>query len=82
MGILRKTLLILLTVYKFSNNNRPFSPSKCPVYVRLPWIGSASQLIAKFTSSVARWYNAVKVQTIFTSRAIFCSIHKDVLLIF
>ena len=31
---------INLTVNKFKNDNRPFDPSKCPVYVRLPWIGS------------------------------------------
>ena len=35
------------TVDKFRNNIRPFGPSKCPVYVRLPWIGSPSQLIAE-----------------------------------
>ena len=34
------------TVDKFRNNIRPFGPSKCPFYVRLPWIGSSSQLIA------------------------------------
>ena len=79
MGIPRKSLLILLTVNKFRNDNRPFGPSKCPVHVRLPWIGSASQLIAdKVTSCVARSYNAVKVQTIFTTSAAFRSIHKDV----
>ena len=32
---------INLSVKKFRNDNRPFSPSKCPVYIRLPWIGSA-----------------------------------------
>ena len=34
------------TVNKFRNNIRSFDPSKCPVYVRLLWIGSPSQLIA------------------------------------
>ena len=53
---------INLTVNKFRNDNRPFGPCKCPVYVRLPWIGSTSQLIAdKVTSSVACFYNVVKV---------------------
>ena len=68
---------------EFRNYHRPFGPSKCSVYVSLPWIGSACQLIAdKVTSSVACCYNAVKVRTIFTTRTAFCSIHKDVLLIF
>ena len=67
---------INLTVNKFRNNDRLFGPSKGPVYIKLPWNGSASQLIAdKVTSSVAHCYNAVKVQTI---RATFHSIHKDV----
>ena len=26
------------TVYKFRNNISSFGPSKCQVYVRLPWI--------------------------------------------
>ena len=51
---------INLAVNKFMNNNRLFGPSKCPVYVRLPWIGSTSQLIAnKVISSVARCHNVV-----------------------
>ena len=55
----------------------PIGTSKCPVYVRFPWIGSASQLIAnKLTSSVARCYNAVKVQNIFRF------VYKDVRPIF
>ena len=70
-------------INKFGNDNRPFGPSKCPVYVRLPRIGSASQLIAdKVTSFVARCCNAVNVQAILTTRTTFRSIHKDVLPIF
>ena len=60
-----------------------YCPSKCPVYVRLPWIGSPSQLIDdKISSSVTHCYNAAMVWTIFTTRAEFRSIHKDVLPIF
>ena len=71
------------TVYKFRNNIRPLGPSKCPVYVRLPWIGSPSQLIAdKVSSSVTCGYNAAMIQTIFTTQSAFRSIHKDVLPIF
>ena len=74
---------INLTVNKFRNDNRPFGPTKCPVYVvRHPWIGSASQLIADKVTSVACYYNAVKVRTIFTNRTAFQSTHKVVFPIF
>ena len=83
MGILRKLLLTPMnrTVDKFRNNIVPFGSPKCPVYVRFPWIGSLSQLIAnKVSSSVTPCYNAALVWTIFTTRAAFCSIHKDVVI--
>ena len=61
----------------------PFGPPKCPVYVRLPWIGSSSQLIAgKVSSSVTHCYNTAMVRTIFTTQAAFHSTHKDVLPLF
>ena len=56
------------TVYKFRNNIRPLGPSKSSVYVRLPWIGSPSQLIAdKVSSSVIHCYNAAMIRTFFTT---------------
>ena len=71
------------TVNKFRNNIWPLGPSKCPVYARLLWIGSLSQLIAdEVSSSVTHYYNAAMVQTIFTTWAAFHSTHKDVLPIF
>ena len=54
-----------------------------PVYVRLPWIRSLSQLIDdKVSSSVTRCNNAAMVRTIFPIRAEFPSIHKDGIPIF
>ena len=48
-----------------------------------PWIASPHQLIAdKVSSSVTHCYYAAMVQTIFTTRAAFCFIHKNVLPIF
>ena len=71
------------TVDKFRNNIVPFGPHKCPVYIRLPWIGSPSQLITdKVSSSVTPCYNAARVRTIFTTREAFRSTHKDVIPIF
>ena len=56
---------------------------KCPVYIRLHWIGSPSQLIAdKISSSVTCCYNVAIVGTIFTTWAVFRSTQKDVLPIF
>ena len=79
--------VIVDNIKKTFNNCRNkiwyLGPSKCPVYVRLPWIRSSSQLIAeKVSSSVTRCYNAARVQTNFTSKAAFLSFHKDVLSIF
>ena len=74
---------ISLTVTKFRNKNKIFGPSKCPVYFRLPWIGPASQSFAdKVASLVSHCVNAVKVRSIFATKAAFNSIHKDVLPIF
>ena len=71
------------TVNKFRDNIRPLGPSKCPVYVGVPWIGLPSQLIAdKVSSSVTGCYNAAMVRTICTPRAVFRSILKNVLPIF
>ena len=71
------------TVNKFRNKIRPLGLPKCPVYVRFPGMGSPSQLIAnKISSSVTQCYNAARVRTIFTTRAEFRSILKDVLPIF
>ena len=42
------------------NENKTFGPPKCPVYFRLPWVGSASQFFAeRIASSVYRCYHSV-----------------------
>ena len=41
---------IKFTVTRFRNKNKTFGPPKCPVYFRLPWMGSASQF---FTERIA-----------------------------
>ena len=72
------------TVDKFRNNIAPFDPPKCPVYVRLPWIGSPSQLIADKVSSSGKcfFFHVAMARTIFTNRAAFLPTHKSVLPIF
>ena len=71
------------TVTKFKNRNKVFGPPKCPVYLRLTWVCSASQLIAdKIASSVYRCYHAIYLRPIFTTRPAFSSTSKDKLPIF
>ena len=74
---------IKFTVTRFKNKNKTFGPPKCPVYFRLPWVGSASQSFAeRIASSVYRCYHAVNLRPIFTTRMAFNSTHKDKLPIF
>ena len=48
---------------------KPFGPEKCPVYLRAPWIGSASQQLEHQVKSVVQnWYGAVSPRLIFSSQ--------------
>ena len=70
-------------VTRFKNTNKVFGPPKCPVYCRLPWVGSTSQSFAdKIATSVYRCYHAVNLRPIFTTRLAFNSTNKDKLPIF
>ena len=74
---------IRYTVTRFKNTNKAFDPPKCPVYFRLPWVGSASHSFAdNIASSVYHCYHAVNPRPIFTTRQAFNSTNKDKLLIF
>ena len=58
-------------------------PQKCPVYLKLPWIGKISLNFEKQTKTVInRCYQAVEPRSIFTMRKNLPVIHKDVLLYF
>ena len=53
---------------------------KCPVYLKLPWIGKISLNFEKQTKiAINRCYQAVEPRIIFTTRKILPAIHKDVL---
>ena len=56
---------IQYTVTRLKNTNKTFGPPKCPVYFRLPSVGSVSQSFAeKIASSVYCCYHAqIKDQT-------------------
>ena len=74
---------IKFTVTRLKNKNKTFGPPKCPVYFRLPWVGSTNQSFAeRIASSVYRCYHAVNLRPIFTTSTAFNSTHKDKLPIF
>ena len=74
---------IKFTVTRLKNKNKTFHPPKCPVYFRLPWVGSVSLSFAeKIASSVFRCYHADNLSPILTTRTAFNSTHKYKLPIF
>ena len=56
-------------------------PQKCPVYLKLPWIGKNFLNFEKKQTKIAinRCYQAVDPRIVFTTRKILPAIHKDVL---
>ena len=59
---------------------KPFGPEKCPVYLRAPWIGSASQQLEhQVKSAVQNCYGAVSPCLIFSSQCMLPAAKKDVL---
>ena len=54
-----------------------FGPNKCPVYLKLPWIGNISlKFENKIKSSVKHCFRAVEPRVFFSNRKIFLSIYK------
>ena len=55
-----------------------FGPNKCPVYLKLSWIGNISlKFENKIKSSVKHCFRAVEPRVLFSIRKIFPSFHKD-----
>ena len=74
---------IKFTVTRFKNKNRTFRPPKCPVYFRLPWVGSAIRFFVEMIAfAVYRCYHAVNLRSIFTTKMAFSFSYKDKLPIF
>ena len=62
------------------NSAKKEGPQKCPVYLRLPWIGKVSQKFEKLSkSAVNQCYGAVDPRVIFSTKKILPAVHKDVL---
>ena len=54
--------------------------NRCPVYLRLPYIGSRGERLAKsITTAVGRCYFLAAVRVIFQTHTAFVSMRKDVL---
>ena len=74
------------SVYRWhtiNKKNKVFGPLKCPVYFRLPWVGSATESFAnKIASFMYHCYHDVNLRPIFTLRLAFNSTNKDKLPIF
>ena len=55
-------------------------PQKCPVYLKLPWIGKISLNFEKQTKiAINRCYQAAEHRNIFTTRKILPAVYKNVL---
>ena len=55
-------------------------PKKCPVYLKLPWIGeNFLKCERKIESSITNCFGAVQPPVVFSTRRVLPGIHKDVL---
>ena len=55
-------------------------PQRCPVYLKLPWIGETSVIFEKkIKSNILNCFSTVQPRVIFSTRRILPAIHKDVL---
>ena len=75
------TTTIQRKIEDFQSNNPPTeAPEKCPVYLRLPYIGPVSEHYRKkISSTIAGCYPKVKPRVILTSKPMLPSSIKDVL---
>ena len=66
-------------IIKFDKASR-CTVNKCPIYLRLPYIGSRGEKFAKsITTVVGKCYFSASVRVIFQTRTASVSIRKDVL---
>ena len=66
-------------IAQFSTLNR-FGPEKCPVYLRVPWIGKPSTNLEKeVKTAVEGCYDSVSTPLVFTSKRMLPVARKDVL---
>ena len=57
-----------------------FGPEKCPVYLRVPWIGELSTTIEKdIKTAVESCYGSISIRLVFTSKQMLPVARKNVL---
>ena len=57
-----------------------FGPEKCPVYLRLPWLGSVSTRFEKqVKSAVKQCFSAVEPRVVYSTNELLSATSKDVL---
>ena len=57
-----------------------FGPKKCPVYLRLPWLGSVSTRFEKQVKSVIKQYfSAVEPRIVYSTNKLLFATNKDLL---
>ena len=60
--------------------HKRFGPEKCPVYLRVPWIGKPSTNLEKEVKiAVESCYGSVSTRLVFTSKCMLPVARKDVL---
>ena len=70
---------ITKNIAQFSNLKR-FDPEKCPVYLRVPWIGKPfTNLEKEVKTAIENCYGSVNTRLVFTSKRMLPVARKDVL---
>lgn len=59
-------------------SHKVLGPSKCPVYLKVPWIGDESQrLVKQINNTVSNCFPSVALRCSFRTRSAFLSFRKD-----
>ncbi|MEC8569257.1 MAG: hypothetical protein VXY56_13425, partial [Pseudomonadota bacterium] len=61
-----------------STKEPTFGPNRCPIWLKLPYIGRAGDIFEKqIKSCVSKCFNATMLKVLFSSRPNFKGLHKD-----
>ena len=80
--VIQNSLLIrkFLKNFYISSKALKKAQKKCPVYLKLPWIGENSlKFERKIKLSISNCFGAVQPRVVFSSRRILPAMHKNVL---
>ena len=57
---------------------KPIGPEKCPVYLKLPWVGNVSSKFEnQISKAITSCYHAVKPSVVYNTRVMLPSAKKD-----